>query len=485
MIAPIVITPTPDEIEACKQQFIEDRVFMIAMEPWFGILLTKLGIYATGMEIPTAAVDYQNMYLHCISEKRAQDTICFQEGTAQRRHLIMRHELLHVVLHHIDIPQSYDAKVCNLAMDAQVNRILERQGAVDWSLMKAGVQPRRIGNVFTHFDISVLDDTGREVHIPVKFDNYDNADWPEIYEEILKQAPEIIKQIYRIKIPNFGTGTPGDGSRHGLAKELGEALDKAGLLKDILESGDQDDSKKEELKTRIDAAVLQVTETLMENAKSRGSVPSEIIAHIENLKKSVIPWRSKLRRVLTKEIAKIDFTWKGNPRKRHLGGDGRPSFFPIVEGETLGDVWLCLDTSGSLSDDELVIGISEFRGLRKTFPFGMYFVSVDAELHEIFHYDRSENPDWSKICKEGIQGRGGTIFDPVFIAVDEHVRKTKKKPSALVYFTDGYAPMPEEETIKKIKKANYPVYWVVSASGVEEDSHFTFGTVIRMVDTVI
>ena len=67
-------------------------------------------------------------------------------------------------------------------------------------------------------------------------------------------------------------------------------------------------------------------------------------------------------------------------------------------------------------------------------------------------------------------GGGGTEFAPFFDAADE--AGLVADGTVAVYLTDGEGPFPSEPP-------NYPVLWIVTPGGIDED-RFPFGDVVRM-----
>ena len=142
---------------------------------------------------------------------------------------------------------------------------------------------------------------------------------------------------------------------------------------------------------------------------------------------------------------------------------------PTIFSESLGDIFMSLDTSGSMSDTDLAEGISEFRGIRQTQPFPLHYLCCDAQVYTVHSYDKHEEPDWASMK---IEGGGGTSFVPVFTMIEEWKEEKGTKPTLLVFFTDGYGDFPSEEP-------DYPVIWVCSRGGLDSE-RFPFGEVIRM-----
>jgi predicted metal-dependent peptidase len=102
---------------------------------------------------------------------------------------------------------------------------------------------------------------------------------------------------------------------------------------------------------------------------------------------------------------------------------------------------LAIDTSGSVSDDELKEFMNEIHHIYKA-GVDITIIQCDTSIRSIEAY-RGKND-------LKVQGRGGTEFDPVL----DYYNENSKKYTSLVYFTDGEC----DANVKP--KGN--VLWVIS-----------------------
>jgi predicted metal-dependent peptidase len=103
---------------------------------------------------------------------------------------------------------------------------------------------------------------------------------------------------------------------------------------------------------------------------------------------------------------------------------------------------LAIDTSGSVSDDEVKEFMNEIHHIYKT--------GVDVTVLQCDTSIKSIEPYKGKQDEFKINGRGGTEFDPVLEYYNANIRKY----TSLVYFTDG-------ECWTEVKP-KAPVLWVLS-----------------------
>ena len=89
-----------------------------------------------------------------------------------------------------------------------------------------------------------------------------------------------------------------------------------------------------------------------------------------------------------------------------------------------------VDTSGSVSTEELVEFMHELNHMHKT-GNQITVAQFDTELTDVSDFDPKQN--WE------IKGRGGTDFQDVV----DHYNEPKNKYSAFICLTDGEAGIPE------------------------------------------
>lgn len=200
-------------------------------------------------------------------------------------------------------------------------------------------------------------------------------------------------------------------------------------------------------------AELEVTlKSVLAKAKTRselsgedpGNIPGEARRVIEDMLNPRLPWEILLANFLTSQI-KSDYTWK-KPNKRFM-----PDFImPSQHSEALGHVVIAIDTSGSLSIEELTEFLSEITYIHETMkPNKLTVIDCDYEIHNIH-----EVTDSDEIHQLEFSGNGGTSFYPVF----EHLKTNP--PEVLIYFTDLYADQITEDP-------GYPVMWICTGTHEE------------------
>lgn len=192
-----------------------------------------------------------------------------------------------------------------------------------------------------------------------------------------------------------------------------------------------------------------------EQVKSRGTLPAGMKEYIEKLLAvPVIPWPRLLRALCTRtQQSKRERGMRRPSRRLH----GVPGILPFP-GQTRDfkfTIAFAVDTSGSMSTDDLVLALRELLNIVKTeSDVKLMVMYCDAALHITYKVEKEDDVDF------GIRGRGGTDFNPPFIKVRE-LLKGDNAPDILIYATDGYAPAPHPDN-----RVPIPVIWLISPNGV-------------------
>ena len=179
-----------------------------------------------------------------------------------------------------------------------------------------------------------------------------------------------------------------------------------------------------------------------------------------------VPWQHLLARFFT-GLRKNDYrTFPFN--KKHLW---RKIYLPSIGAPGPEHIVVAIDTSGSMSNDELSKILGELNQLKSTAECRMTLIQCDAEIQDIKEYNSWEIADID-FKTYGFSGRGGTTFEPVFDWIEKEVLNLGQRPDALFYLTDGYAHYGMQEP-------PYQVMWILTSSSIEPEQ-IPFGETIRM-----
>ena len=230
--------------------------------------------------------------------------------------------------------------------------------------------------------------------------------------------------------------------------DLPEDFGNSGAVRDGVPSNGS--STKEQQKWTID--INQAYEA----AKMAGKLPGGLSKVIDEIVKPKVNWKAVLTKFLT-STAKNDYSWV-KPNRRFLGQD---MYLPSLYSERLESIVVAVDTSGSITDEELQIFASETSAILASMdPEKIEFLQCDTAINQHDTYTRESLP-----LKVEFKGRGGTDFAPVW----EYIEENHLNPKACIYLTDLY-PCDWGE------QPPYPVLWI-STTDVD---NVPFGEVTRI-----
>lgn len=188
-------------------------------------------------------------------------------------------------------------------------------------------------------------------------------------------------------------------------------------MPDLLDSLGDPEALTREIEDILVRAQLQAK---MENDKP-GSIPGEIQVFLNGLLEPKLPWYRILQKYLH-TFNKNDYSFKKFNRRYF------PRFIlPGLRSDALMKIAIAVDTSGSVSDNEFKVFMSEVHAiLRMMKPESIDLIHFDTQIRSV---------DSVKSIKELSQvkftGRGGTRIEPVLFWVNEN------KPQLTLIFTDG------------------------------------------------
>jgi len=377
---------------------------LMLKEPYYGFFLIMLN-KVWRKDLPTAGVSKQNINYQLAINEEFWNSLSDDHKTG-----LLKHELLHIAFGHLVSFGSFsNKKLANVAMDMEINQYIE----ASW-LPEGGI------NIDDYTDIQLDRKAGCRYY----------------YDQLLRLQDEKDKN-----------GTSGD-------QEMDKLLDNiaSGDIPDHSTWEEFDDMSEAEKKL-IEKQVQKILKDAKEQTvKKRGSVPGEIegLIVLDEVVKAKFDWKGYLRR-FTGISTKI-FTKKIRRKENHRYEEN-----PGLKIKMRQHMLLAIDTSGSVSDEELAEFMNEIHHIHKA-GVDITIVQCDANKYPPMEYKGKHEFQ--------LHGRGGTEFDPVL----DYYNANLKKYTSLVYFTDG-------ECSTSVKPRNR-VLWVLSErSSMNEDLP---GQVIRL-----
>jgi predicted metal-dependent peptidase len=354
---------------------------------------------------------------------------------AQETKGVLAHETLHVVFGHAERRKHRDPERWNIACDHAINLLLLAQGL---ELPAGGCYDRK----------------------------YSGMSAEAIYDAITKTLTKSPKGSNNDE-GQSNSGLPdasgGKSSKSGSGKASnGNAPDKLG--KDLIDPNDPRLKPFQDGDAPDREQLRQLRRIFAQDVKSKlhGTAPGFFAEELDLSVNTRIPWFHLLRQWLFERV-KTD--WRSFPfSKKHLW---RGFYMPSMGVDIPPEVIFAIDTSGSMSHDDIAQAGAEVRALRETFPCRLSILQCDAAIQKIDRYDAGDPTPIPERLE--VKGRGGTDFRPVFDWADSMQESTLP---IVVFVTDGFGMFPQTVI-------NYPIIWIVTKNGLP-DERFPFGTIVRM-----
>ena len=365
-----VKTVTDPKIDAAaKEKLITARIGLLLKAPFFGNLATRMKLINADEWCATAATDGRSFYYNSEFVNRMP---------LKQVEFLVGHEVLHAVYDHMGRIGDRDRQVSNIAADFCVN---------------ADLIDQRIGEKITV--VGMLYDP-----------KYKGMSMEEVYDDLMKNANKIdINKLAQQLLDEHLDGDDEDGDGDGDGKDGRPRLSKA---------------DRQAIKDELKEAMLAAAQ-----AAGAGNLPGGIKRMIKDLTEPQIGWKELLEQQAQSTI-KNDYTFARPGRKAWHMDAIMPGMKP---GETI-DIAIGIDTSGSITDNDLKIFLSEIKGIMESYDeYKIYVFGWDTAVHNSGTFT-SENLE--DIAEFTPGGGGGT--DPH--CVWDYLKDNNIEPKKLIMFTD-------------------------------------------------
>lgn len=379
-----VVTVTDPKVDAAaKEKLVTARIGLLLRAPFFGNLATRMNLINADEWCPTAATDGRRFYYN--SE-------FVNNLPLKQLEFLVGHEVLHAVYDHMGRRGNRDPKLWNIADDYCVN----------WDLVE-----QRVGD---------------KIPVALYDQKYKGMSAEEVYDDLYENADKInIDDLMKRLLDEHLDGTGEDGEGDGDGDKLGNGRPRL------------TEQEKKEIRDEVKEAVLAAA-----NAAGAGNLPGGVKRMIKDLVEPVMDWRELLQQQIESTI-KSDFTW-ARPSRRSWHMDAvMPGMKP---GEQI-DVVIGIDTSGSITDKDLKVFLSEIQGIMEAYDeYKITVLGWDTEVHNVGTFN-SDNLEDIATFEPG--GGGGT--DPH--CVWKWLQDNDVEPKKLIMFTDycffGWSPEEVEQ----------------------------------------
>lgn len=388
---------------------------------------------------------------------------------------IIRHECYHLVFRHLTIYKTYIEKgyinrtLMNLATDCQINQIVDNlpEGTVTLETLERMTGEKLEPRAGSLYYIEKLTESQFAKDLQEQKDNL---------TEMLQDMANSLKN----QANGQGSGQDNSGGS-GNSDEPSESDDDTnqdnsgqsnpmnqdafqdafnGLtdedkqtLMDAIQSHDtwKSDEGGSELADGLVADVVKGAYNRMSD-KTRGLLPGSIQESVGQLyRKKSVDWKSMVK----KGFGTIPVPYKLTKKRMNRRQPNRVELRGKLTDRQV-HVVVFVDTSGSMSDDDLMYALSEMTNMVKDIRSTIDVVISDSRIQDVFKNVK----DMSKVK---ISGRGGTVFQPAYDYL--HINGHTNRDTLAVYFTDGFGE-PENQLDRK---GFTNMYWVLTGEAAEEN----------------
>ena len=227
----------------------------------------------------------------------------------------------------------------------------------------------------------------------------------------------------------------------------GQKVGRIGDFSDIFQS-EENESLSSELQAAKESSILK--RALSHAKRIGGHDKSAIERMVEDALAPRVDWKSILRSYLVKATQKLNTFSK--PDKRFIS---RGMIMPgpkALDPDKLHGVKVCIDTSGSISDEELSIAIAQILQLLRTYKAEAEMIYWDTAVRKVAPFK-----DKRELLRIKPAGGGGTDVSCVFDYFDS--KECKIKPTVTIIFTDGCFLKPQNS---KWARKYKDTIWIIS-----------------------
>lgn len=366
---------------------------------------------------------------------------------------IMLHEIGHMALKHVARQENRNQILWNVAADLYVNQML----SIEFSLAPGGSTSVKAINIEMPNNGLFCSSIDLDLDYTEK-----------IYEELEKQG----KQNGFFDPDNHGDGNDNFSFRYEGSNKLDEDSSgyyssyRYGMNKsfdrfkininrnskeylDLVDNGESQASKQQQSDKIVSDAVVRV-EMSSNNA---GDGAGGLFGYVKKMMKSELDWRKLLRKYLISATS-TDSSFSRPDKRMYYQKQIYPGQIAVDENEVRG-VKVCIDTSGSISDDDIAYFCGQVYQLTKQFKIQAELIYWDTSIEST-----GEFTGYKEFERVDLVGRGGTDPSVVFDYFD--TKQCKVKPIVTLMFTDAWFST-DKITAKQRKKYKDTI-WIMTRS---------------------
>lgn len=388
------------DMDQCKvnqtvRRMTEARAALLRENPFFGHLSMRLQLACAPCE--TACTDGSRLIFDPDFAEKLSD---------RELQFVILHELMHCVLEHCIRGKTLHSRLFNIACDIVVNSTILEMWGLD-TVQIAGEEAMHLAP------------DGKE-------GRFYNAE--EIYHMLLQKQ--------------------GKDQSHDDAGPMAGAPDGSSFDRHDLWQGICDQRQlRDEWKGRIRKAIKDCGDS--------AGMPQSIRRVVRELaERTGLDWKQLLHDFL--QFDQYDYTFLP-PDRRYAGADCYlPAFNVDQDNGSANDIWVCVDTSASISEKELSRAMAEILDAMRQAQLKGKISFFDSTITEPEPFE--SEAEFKRITPIG---GGGTSFQIIFDYLEE--KMYPELPKAILIFTDGYARWPKEEDAMDV-----PVLWLICKYGKDD-----------------
>jgi predicted metal-dependent peptidase len=418
-----------------QEKITKARMRLWNLCPFFSMLALHFGNAKPVTFLSTAAVTGNGDFL--LNEEFAA-RLSISDMT-----FVIAHEVMHLVTKTAGESRLPEANrtLSNIASDCVINYMLchpEHGAGIPILDPDIGMA------IYGHYPSNAMDklpvvrDHDGKIVPPRDWSKYDGWTYEQVYFDLYEELSEDLKD----KLNQSG-GYSEEGTGEGQAPFEGWWWDDSaerlkGKGTEDPDNVDEDGNQiNEEMTEEQRREWCQRVQNAAAVARGCGKLPGVLDKFCTDILKPEYNWKSELRRIAQRDL-RTRYTWK-RPSRRTCNTVRTPGRSPDAPSAVL-----YMDTSGSMSDDDLRRCISEMYEIVKLCGGKCWLILGDV----VVYY--SGDVDLDALKRLPVH-RGGTDFRPVFQAIEESDRP---KPQLFIGFTDCGGPFPA-------RQPDFPIVWCV------------------------
>lgn len=357
-----------------RDRLIQARVKMLLTQDFWGKIATRMKLINADEWCGTLATDGKNFYYNSafVLSLKTVDKVIF--GFA--------HEVLHCIYDHIARTAGRDKTLSNIAQDYVIN---------------ADLVHHKVGQKIDEIDL---------VHDM----KYYSWSYEAVYEDLMKNVTKInVADLADMLLDDHleeGEGSEGEGDNDGDISKKRPTLSK---------------EQRERLKDEFREAVLQAAQ-----GARAGSLPLGVERLVQNLTAPKMDWRSLITMKIP-SLAKNDYSYQRPNKKYQYSG----IVMPGLQREEAIDVCVAIDTSGSISQQQLEEVLSEVVGLMDM--YAEFTIKIWQFDTKVYGYETFTKDTAGDLMQYQIKGGGGTSFQANW----DFMQEEGIEPKLFIMFTDG------------------------------------------------